>query len=164
MRGIENLHLHSTTVIGHYCLLDAASFGGGRISVGRKSEIHDFCRLQAFGGAIEIGDDCSLNPFCVVYGHGGVSIGDKVRIATGCVIIPANHTFADVNLPIMSQPESRRGIRIDDDVWIGARVVVLDGVTIGRGAVVGAGSVVTRNVAPWSVVAGSPATLVKRRQ
>ncbi len=149
--------------LGSNCVIDAKSFGQGRISIGKRTEIHDYCRLETYGGLIIIGDDCSLNPFCVVYGHGGLRIGNAVRIATGCVIVPANHTFSDHGRPIMAQPESRKGINIEDNVWIGARCVILDGVRIGTGAVIAAGSVVSKDVEPMSVVAGIPARFVKRR-
>jgi acetyltransferase-like isoleucine patch superfamily enzyme len=149
--------------LGRNCLIDAWSFGRGQISIGKRTEIQDYCRLQTYGGSITIGDDCSLNPFCIVYGHGGLRIGNAVRIATGCVIIPANHTFSDPSRPIMMQPESRKGIVIEDDVWVGARCVILDGVTVGSGAVIAAASVVSKDVEPMTVVAGVPARLIKRR-
>jgi acetyltransferase-like isoleucine patch superfamily enzyme len=68
------------------------------------------------------------------------------------------------DVPIAEQPEPRRGVVIEDDCWLGAGVVVVDGVRIGRGSVVAAGAVVTRDVEPWSVVAGVPAQRVATRQ
>jgi acetyltransferase-like isoleucine patch superfamily enzyme len=162
-RGISRIHIHSSAHVGRHCLIDARSYGKGYITVGMRSEIHDFTRLETFGGQITIGDDCSINCYSVIYGHGGLTIGNKVRIATGCVIIPANHSYVDPNVPIMLQPETRRGISIQDDVWIGARVVILDGVCIAKGAVIGAGSIVTHDVKTNTVVAGSPACLIRYR-
>src|SRR5262249_8971778 len=104
----RNIRVGQGVYIGNYVLLDAKSYGEGKIIVGARTELHDFCRLQCYGGSIEVGEDCSINPFSVVYGHGGLTIGSKVRIAAHVVIIPANHGFANPGVPIMHQPESRR--------------------------------------------------------
>ena len=136
---------------------------GERIEIGDGCEIHAGAILATYRGWIEIGDRCSVNPYSILYGHGGLRIGNDVRIAAHCVIIPANHRFDDPGRPIADQGEERRGIVIEDDVWIGAHVIVLDGCTIGRGSVVAAGSVVTRDVPPESIVAGSPARVVRSR-
>jgi len=120
--------------------------------------------LFAWGGIIEIGDDCSVNPFAILYGSPKkLSIGNYVRIAAHTVIIPANHTYDDPARPIHLQGGMSRGITIEDDVWLGAGVTVLDGVRIGRGSVIGAGSVVTRDIEPYSVAVGVPARRIKRR-
>ena len=82
--------------------------------------------LLTYGGDISIGNFCSINPFSVIYGHGGVKIGDGVRIATHCVIIPANHNFEAIDQFIFQQGETRKGIIIEDDVWLGAGARILD--------------------------------------
>lgn len=110
-----------------------------------------------------MGDHVTVNPFSVLYGHGGLRIGSNVLIAAHVIIIPANHRFDRADILIRKQGESRLGITIGDDVWIGAGARILDGVTIGTGCVVAAGAVVTRDVQPYSVVAGVPARTIKRR-
>ena len=139
-------------------------YGGGSIKLGRNCRIMDYAMIQSYGGNIEIGDDCSINSFCVLYGHGGLKIGNGVRMAAHTVVIPANHSFADVNTPIWRQPETRSGIVIEDDVWIGAGCRILDGVRIGRGCVIGAGAVVTSSLPEFSIAAGVPARVVRDRR
>ena len=136
---------------------------GERILVGRRCQIHRGVVLATYGGSIELGDDVSINPYSVLYGHGGLNIGSYVRIATHVVIVSANHVYEDEAVPIALQPVTRRGIQIEDDVWIGAHATVLDGVRIGRGSVVAAGAVVTRSVPALTVVAGVPARTVGSR-
>ncbi len=137
--------------------------GGGSVKIGPNSQIHDYAMLLTYGGNISLGANCTVNPFCVLYGHGGLTIGNGVRIASHSVLIPANHNFDDVSKPIWQQDETRLGIVIDDDVWIGTGVRVMDGVRIGRGSVIGAGAVVTKSIPPNSVAVGTPARVIRQR-
>jgi acetyltransferase-like isoleucine patch superfamily enzyme len=137
---------------------------GGQIVIGEKCEIHRGTQLLAYGGSIVIGNDCSINPGCILYGHGGLKIGSHVRIASHAIIIPANHIFSNPDRLIRDQGETRRGVVIGDDVWLGARVTVLDGIEIARGCVIGAGSVVTTSTEPYGIYVGVPAKLIKHRR
>mgnify|MGYP001811722727 CR=1 FL=1 len=137
--------------------------GGGSIVIGKGCEIHDFAMILTYGGDISFGDHCSLNPFSIVYGHGGVRIGDGVRIAAHSIIVPGNHNQTVDGEPMHTAGTTMQGIDIADHVWLGAGVRVLDGVTIGSNAVVGAGSVVTRSVPENATVGGVPARLIKQR-
>jgi acetyltransferase-like isoleucine patch superfamily enzyme len=139
-----------------------STHGGGTIRIGTAS-IHLGAYIATHGGHVEIGDGSSVNPYCVLYGHGGLRVGRDVRIAAHSVIVPANHTFADRSLPIGQQSVVAKGIRIEDDVWIGAGVKILDGVVVGTGSVIGAGSVVTRSVAPNGIYVGVPARRIGNR-
>lgn len=152
------------TVVGRNVRISRRAVVRGDVTLGDGCEIHDFAFLDAEGGSIRLGSHCSVNPFTVLYGHGGLTIGDNVRIATHVVIIPADHVFEDLSEPIRKQGLRRRGIVIEDDVWIGANVVITDGVRIGTGSVVAAGAVVTQNVEPLSVVGGVPARVIKKRE
>lgn len=119
--------------------------------------------ILTHGGDITIGDNCSLNPFSIVYGKGGVRIGNGVRIAAHTVIIPENHIAVIDGQPLHLSGYTAEGIDIADHVWLGTGVRILDGVSIGRNAVVGAGSVVTRSVPENATVAGVPARVIKQR-
>lgn len=134
------------------------------IEIGDETIIKSFAILSAQpGGSIRIGANCSINPYCVLYGHGGLTIGNNVRIATHTIIIPANHIYTDRSMLIKDQGLTKIGIVIGDDVWIGAGVKILDGCCIGNGAVIGAGAVVTKDVPPYAVVVGVPAKIVANR-
>lgn len=135
----------------------------GAVTIGSSSSIRDYVLLDAREGSIEIGANCSVNDFCVLYGHGGLTIGDDVRIATHTVMVAADHTFDDPDVPIRKQEVKLEPISIGDDVWIGANACILGGVEIGKGCVVGAGSVVTQSLEPYSVAVGNPARVVKKR-
>ena len=136
---------------------------GGSIKIGSNCKIHDYAMLLTYGGNINIGDHCTVNPFSVIYGHGGVQIGNGVRIAAHVVIISASHNYNDRDTFIYLQGTTHLGIKIGDDVWIGTGARILDGITIGKGAVIGAAAVVTKDVPEYVVVAGVPAEIIKRR-
>lgn len=136
---------------------------GGTIQIATGVRISDGAILAPYGGSIVVGENAYLGPYCVVYGHGGLTIGRNTMIAAHTVIIPSNHRFDDVALPIIRQGETSLGITIGDDVWIGSGARILDGVTIGRGCVVGAAAVVTQSLEPNSVAIGVPARVVRAR-
>jgi acetyltransferase-like isoleucine patch superfamily enzyme len=135
----------------------------GHINIADNCEIKEYVHIHAGKGNINIGENTTLNQFCVLDGRGGISIGRFVRIANHCSIIAANHNFDDLNTPIYKQGLNFKGITIEDDVWLGSGVKILDGVTIGKGAVIGAGSVVTKDIPPLSVAVGVPAKVIKTR-
>jgi len=136
----------------------------GTVWLGNNTIIRDYSILSGHNGSIKIGQDCAVNPFCVLYGHGGLIIGNNVRIAAQTLIIPANHIYTDAESPISQQGISAKGVTIEDDVWIGAGVKILDGTKIGRGSVIGAGAVVRGEIPPYSVAVGVPAKIIKKRK
>ncbi len=109
---------------------------------------------------IEIGDEVSIAAFVHIWGYGGVTIGKRVMIASHTAIstITHDHSKTDMHKTVVSKP-----IVIEDDVWIGAHAVILPGVTIRKGAVVAAGSVVVSDVPAYQIVGGVPAKFIKER-
>lgn len=134
------------------------------ITIGDDSYLSSYCILKTFDGWIKIGNNCTVNNYAILYGHGGLEIGDNVRIASQVVIIPMNHIYEDPDTPIWKQGIKAKGIKIEDDVWIGAGAKILDGVTIGKGSVIGAGAVVTDDIPTYSVAVGVPARVIKKRE
>lgn len=137
--------------------------GDGSISIGNCCDVDEGVLIRTYGGRIYIGSNVSINAYTFLHGGGGVSIGNNVRIASHVSIISANHVFSSVNILIKDQGETKIGIFIEDDVWIGTGVRILDGVKIKRGSVIGAGSVVNRDVDEYCVYAGVPAKFIKKR-
>jgi len=137
------------------------SVRGTLIEIGPRTVIDSFVKIKPAGGAgqVMIGADCAINSGTVIYTGNGVRIGDAVLIAANCTLAPTNHAFADPSRRIRDQgfQESRGGIVIEDDVWLGANVVLLDGAVVGTGSIVAAGSVVRGRLEPHSIYAGSPA-------
>lgn len=135
----------------------------GKINLQSGVKISKGCILDCFGGEINIGRNGFLGPYCVLYGHGNITIGNDCLIAMGCKLVAGNHTIAAPDSLIRLQPDIAKHIIIGNDVWLGADVKVLAGVTIGDGCIVGAGSVVTENLQPYSIAVGSPARVIKKR-
>ncbi len=133
------------------------------VVIGDRTSVCTGVQLITEGGNITIGSYCTINPYCMLYGNGGLTIGNNVRIATHTVIVAGNHIFSSRDLPICEQGISTKGIKIDDDVWIGCNCSILDGVHIKKGCVIGAGSVVTRSTEEYGVYVGNPAKLIKKR-
>jgi len=140
---------------------------GTRIVIGDHSEIYDYVVFRCVGGSgdIVMGHHCYLNPGTVLYSGNGIRMGDYVLIAAGAMLMPTNHAFSRRDVPIRHQgfTESKGGIEIGDDVWIGANAVVLDGARIGRGAIIGAGSVISGIVPDYEIWAGVPARKIGER-
>jgi acetyltransferase-like isoleucine patch superfamily enzyme len=115
-------------------------------------------------GTVTIGDETHIQPRCqLVAGKASIIIGKRVEIAPNCAMYPYNHGFS-MNGRIREQPlESKGDIIIGDDAWLGYGVIVLDGVHIGEGAVIGAGSVVTRDIPANAIAVGNPAGVVRMR-
>jgi acetyltransferase-like isoleucine patch superfamily enzyme len=113
---------------------------------------------------IDAGKNLHVSAGAVLYGRGGLKIGDDVMIGHYATIYSSQHQWdRDPSLPMIHQGHRSAPVTIGDDVWIGAHVVVLPGVSIATGTVVAAGSVVNRDTTPYSIVAGAPAKQVGER-
>lgn len=135
----------------------------GTITIGDRISLRSGVVIDAQSGAIEIGRNVSLNDYTVLLGHGGIRIGDDVRVAAHVVMASFDHGYDDVDVPIRMQANVKKPIVVEDDVWIGAGVKILGGTHIARGCVIGANSVVKGRTVPYGVYAGAPARLVKMR-
>lgn len=136
------------------------SVRGTKITVGEGSVIDSFVKIKPAGGTgdVAIGRDVIINSGCVLYTGHGIIIGDHVRIAANCTLAPANHEFAAKDVLIRDQRfrPGKGGIVIEDDVWIGAGCVLLDGAILRRGCVIGAMSLVRGEVEAYGIYGGTP--------
>lgn len=137
--------------------------GAGGIAIGNECSLETGVVLETYGGLIDLGPRVFLGPYTVIYGHGGVSIGEDTLIAMHCRILSSNHTVPPLGTTIRSQPDIFLPTKIGRDVWLGAGVTVLGGVTIGDGCVVGAGAVVTKDLPAGTIATGIPAAVTGRR-
>lgn len=134
------------------------------VKIDKGVEIGDGVIIKAFSAPIEIGEFTQINPFTVIYGHNSIFIGKNVMIAPHCMIASGNHDFEQTDTPMRFAGNLTRGpIIIEDNVWIGANCTITDGVKIGHDAVVGANSLVNKDVQPYDIVGGVPAKVIKNR-
>lgn len=113
--------------------------------------------------AISIGDNSGIGENCWLM-QAGVTIGKDVMMGPDCTFLTVNHRFDRTDIPMWRQGfEEPDPIVIEDDVWIGARVIIMGGCHIGKGAIIAAGSVVTHDVEEYCIVGGNPAKIIKRR-
>ena len=160
--------------IGPKCFIDdyvtiyAHKGARGGVFLGRNVSIYRWTivELGAGEGCLRVGPNthiqsgCVLNPFV-----GSVIIGANCMIADRCALTPYQHGFGDVEHPMREQPLTSRGDTVlEDDVWLGVNVCVMDNVTIGRGAIVGAGAVVTSDIPPYAIAGGVPARVIRFRE
>ena len=140
---------------------------GTRIVIGADCRIDSFVKIKPVGGSgdVLIGERCYINSGCVLYSGNGIRIGNDVLIAANCTLAPVNHAFRERDRLIREQGfgPNHGGIVIEDDVWIGANCVLLDGAVLRRGCVVGAGSLVRGELPAYGICRGIPAVPVDER-
>lgn len=145
------------------------AFGKGLIQIGNQVRIGAYSRLITstspgqLGEGIQIGNNVGIGEFAYLGGAAGLSIGNDCIIGQYFSCHPENHRFSQPDIPIRLQGVERKGIVIEDNCWIGAKVTVLDGVRIGCGCVIAAGAVVTKNIPPNSIIGGVPARILRPR-
>src|SRR5262245_17470312 len=160
----EDVSLGAGVYIDHGVYLHG---GKGGLHIGAGSWVMNGCRLHVFNfrdlpqAGIRLGRRTFVGEGSVMRGQGGIVVGDNVLFGPRTQVLAVDHVFADVTRPIMDQGITARGIVIEDDCWIGAGAIVLDGVTIGRGTCVGAGAVVTKTLPAHSLAVGVPARVIR---
>lgn len=136
---------------------------GARTKIGSYTIISCTSHMSTLGRGVKIGADCGLSEYCYIGAAGGVEIGDAVIVGQYVSFHSQNHVFADPARRIRDQGVTSAGIVIGNDVWIGAKVTILDGSRVGDGSVIAAGAVVNGVFPPGAVLAGVPARVIKSR-
>jgi acetyltransferase-like isoleucine patch superfamily enzyme len=144
--------------ICRYVRMDVLPFNP--FEIGEYSTIEDFSVVNNGVGPVSIGSNTRIGLGNVLIGP--VKVGNQVILAQNVVLSGLNHGYEDINTPIRLQKVTTAQITIEDEVWIGANAVLTAGITIGKHSVVAGGSVVTKNVPPYSVVGGNPARVLKQ--
>lgn len=160
IRFADHVHLGSAVYLDQGVYLHACPQGiwiGDNTFIMHGSVLHTYNFRGLPHAFIRIGSNSLIGEYNVLRGQGGITIGDRVYTAPMVQLLAVNHVFDDRSRPMVEQGITAEGITVEDDVWLGAGAVVTDGVRIGRGAVVAAGSVVTQDVAAYTVVGGTPA-------
>jgi acetyltransferase-like isoleucine patch superfamily enzyme len=164
IRFADHIRLAKGVYLDHGAYLHACPDGiqiGANTMIMHHAELHVYNFRGLPHAGIRIGRDSLVGEFCVIRGPGGVTIGDRVYLSPSVHIYSSDHVFGDPGVPFVEQGVTAKGVTIEDDCWIGAMAIILDGVKIGKGSVVAAGSVVTKDVPAHCLVAGAPARVLR---
>jgi len=165
-RHPRRISIGDAVILDDNCVLDAKGNEEPGVRVGAGTMIGRNTSLSCKGGVIETGENCNIGANCMLISETRLTLGNNVLIAGMCYIIAGGtHGFDRTDVPVVQQPiVSKGGVTFEDNCWIGANVTVLDGVTIGRDSIVGAGAVVTRSIPEFAIAIGVPAKVVKLRK
>ena len=137
---------------------------GDNVTIHENTIIECTGVISELGLGLILGNNVGLSQNCFIQVRGKVVIGSNVIIGPGVYIFSENHNFDKLDLFINEQGTNRKGVVIKDGVWLGARCVILDGVTVGENSIIAAGSIVTKDVPPYEIWGGNPAKLIKNRK
>lgn len=165
-RHPHKIRIGAGTIIDDFAVLDAKGEENKGIQIGVCAYIGRNAILSCKEGNILLGDHTNISANCTLLSETEISLGSYCFLAGNCYLVAGgNHSFADISKPIMLQPSlAKGGIHIGDDVWLGAGVLVLDGVTIGAHAVIGAGSVVSISLAEYAYARGARTLKIQDRR
>lgn len=165
LRHPGKIHLDDGVVIDDYAVLDAKGSSNKGIFIGKEVLVGRNTVLSCKNGDIHIGDKTNIAMNCFIQSAKMVTIGERVLFAAYCYLIGGGtHNSERTEIPVMEQGQTIHGLAIEDNVWLGAGVKVMDGVTIGRDAIIGTGAVVTSNVPEFQIAVGIPARCIKDRR
>lgn len=165
-RHPHKIRIGAGAVIDDFAVLDAKGEENDGIRIGEHAYIGRNAILSCKEGSIHLGDCTNVSANCTLLSETEIILGRYCFLAGNCYLVAGgNHSFADVSKPIMLQPSlAKGGIRVGDDVWLGAGVIVLDGVTIGSHSVVGAGSVVSGPLPEYAFARGARTLKIQDRR
>lgn len=152
--------------IGSYCNIDPRFCKS--VKFGDRVSIRDYFLLTSYSskglpisGSLVVGNNVGFSEKCHIHLRGDISLGNDVIVGPSCTFISENHRFASLDKPFRLQGIDRTGIVIENNVWVGANVTILDGVKIGENTVIAAGSVVTKSFDCNNLIGGVPAKIIK---
>jgi len=164
LRHPQHITLKNRVAIDDYVLLDASGAGEEGITLAEDIIISRNCVIQGKTGSVWIGKKTNIGCNTIITSGAGIFIGNSVLIGGNCYIGGGRYISDRIDIPMMEQGLYSKGpVVIGDDVWLGAGATILDGVEIGKGAIVGAGAVVTKNIPDYAIAVGVPAQITKMR-
>jgi len=133
--------------------------------IGKKSQIASFCKLKSSNGPLRIGENVSIAVGCFISAQkGGLHIGDNSMVGPNVSITSNNYGYDRLDIPMCKQGRTSKGVRIEDDVWIGSNASILDGAEIGSGSIITPNSVVSSRIPKNSIVQGNPGKVIFTRR
>ena len=164
----KNIILGNNVRINDYVEINAEAKDsviiGNNVSIGKYSIIKCTGRYDDSNPSIVIGNNFGCGEFCFFGCAGGIRIGNDVMMGQNIRFHAQNHIFKSAQEMIRKQGTTQKGIIIEDDCWIGGGTVFLDGVTVGKGCVIGSNAVVTKSIEPYSIAVGNPARIIGKRE
>jgi len=164
LRHPHKIAIGDNVVIDDHCCLDAKGTTNEGIRIGTGVFVGRNTILSCKNGDIVIDDHANVGFNVEVFSAGRVRIGKDVLIAAYTYLVGGDHLFDRVDIPVLHQGRTAQGIEVDDNVWLGAHVVVSDGSRVGRDAIIGAGAVVRGEIPPFAIAAGVPARVIRDRR
>ena len=164
LRHPRKIRIQDDVAIDDGCVLDAKGAANQGIQVGRRVFLGRNSILACKDGDIVLEDGVNVSYNCAVFSASSVRIGAQTLLAAYCYVVGGGHDFDQLDRPVVQQGRPSKGIEIGPGGWLGAGAVILDGVSVGHDAVIGAHAVVTHDIPPFAVAAGAPARVVRDRQ
>ena len=163
-RHPHKIHIGNNVVIDDYCVLDAMGRTNEGIRIGNGVFLGRNTILNCKNGDIILGDRANIGFNCMIFSASRVVVGSDYLMAAYGYLVGGTHHADDPSIPVLQQGRSSKGIEIGPGGWLGAHVVVFDGVRIGKNVVVAGGSVVHRDLPDYAVAGGNPVTIINRRK
>ena len=164
LRHPHKIHIGDNVVIDDNCCLDAKGTTNRGIVLANGVFLGRNTILSCKNGDIELDEEANIGFNVEVFSAARVRIGRRVLVAAYTYLVGGDHLFDRTDVPVLAQGRTARGIDVDDNVWLGAHVVVTDGSRIGRDAIVGAGAVVIGEIPEFQIAAGVPAKVIRDRR
>jgi len=164
LRHPHKITIGDNVVIDDHCCLDAKGTTNEGIRIGTGVFVGRNTILSCKNGDIDLDDHANIGFNVEVFSAARVRIGKHVLVAAYTYLVGGDHLFDRVDVPVLYQGRTAQGIEVDDNVWLGAHVVVSDGSRVGRDAIIGAGAVVRGEIPPFAIAAGVPARVIRDRR
>jgi acetyltransferase-like isoleucine patch superfamily enzyme len=164
VRHPHKIRIGDNVVIDDGCCLDAKGTDNRGIAIASGVFVGRNTILSCKNGDIEIAEDANIGFNCEIFSASRVRVGKKVLMAAYTYLVGGDHLYDRTDIPVLEQGRTTRGIDVGDGAWLGAHVVVTDGSTIGRDAIVGAGAVVVGDIPEFAIATGIPAKVTRDRR